>query len=1523
MDADPATRYSALLSRLEELEAKLLAWGVVEGSFTLEELLEVIGTELANFGEDDAPQQVLDELLDRHLLFEFKGEDGADHYRTRMAESVRLFARLRQIRPWNSWQTAPTLVADFRFGPTRRLFPKRNISAEQALTEIKRRVSPGVRERRALEVMLGLGTNDAITLADFQLASTTRMLSDLKATSSRAMIVGAGTGTGKTKAFYLPALSHIIGLVQKDNFWTKALAIYPRNELLKDQFSETYLQVERLNVAFGTDLPRRIRIGVLFQFTPYRASLNDVSDWRRGQSYICPSLRCPRCEGEFEWKVGDIEQGREVLVCLRCGFATVEGDLLLTRQSLQQTPPDVLFSTTEMLNRSISSSWQARLFGIGVVTKPQIVLLDEVHTYEGTHGAQVGNLMRRWRAVVRARMHFTGLSATLENAASFFAQLTGISMSRVVEIRPGPDLEPRGMEYQLALRGDPVSATALLSTTIQAAMLLGRVLDPRPRGSGGAPSLFGRRAYVFTDNLDIVNRLYYDLRDAEGFASRGRPGVPLAAFRAQSQSERAQEAKDRFRQGQRWLLPEKLGHNLSKGLMVRRTSSQDVGVERDADVIVATASLEVGYNDPEVGAVLQHKAPREIAAFLQRKGRAGRHPDMRPWTIVSLSDYGRDRYAYQSYDLLFSPKLSARYLPVQNRYVLRMQAAFAFMDWVAAKMARFSGIAKGSVWNDYSLPASAVKTGNRERLANRQAWHKGFLRDFLCDPNLRDEFEEYVRRALTIGESEVRALMWEPPRSIMMGLVPTILRRLETDWNRIKVTGDDAEQDLMQSNSPLPDFLPPNLFSDLTLPDVKIDPERRHRRSGPDPDTKRKPDALPIMQAMQILAPGNATRRFAPFEDVLHWFSPPNLELSEQDMSIANWCSEYEYLGEYQLVEQDNVLSVPCVRPLRFRPTITPRNVRPTSKGFLDWRSQIFASIEGSRQPVPQNSPWARIVDHMEFYTHYQNSYVTVRRFAVGAQAHVGFAGKTADIDITMRFRRGEGGQLAGVGFSQDVDGIAVRFRLPENLRVNPGDTNQEKIRSYRTEYFRYRVMSDPDLSQLANSFQLDWLQQMYLSALTTQALEANVGLQESHRMLCEKSLSRQMGNVLDVIFQTLDPDDAESDGEREAKRQKMHERLLGLCNQPIVLKRIDRLAEALWGEPDEQWYTWARQRFRATLGGALLQACQRSSAQVNTEALWLDLHAGVPPVRDGSPKGDAELEEIWITEQTLGGTGIVEEVLRRYAEDPQRFFRLADDALSPSDFELVDYELTGLLDRRAEKNIREAMAAVRQSVRNDELRLKVGQLRGVLQEAGFLTNHPVMTALQNRILRSGADEAFDDELADILRIWRAEEERLGIEVDLRVIAYVLGRSRDLGEALAFIPAENRNDPRWRYQVYSSVLWPRGNVVRRNALSWYAPFSNVLPVDRFLVLDCLEADQARIDIRQEAWRETVRQAMADSGTAMLVAPVEQRAEMKKALMSLTSDPLEIGFLYVFPQVEAVRRRGFMLELVLACREAVQ
>ena len=48
--------------------------------------------------------------------------------------------------------------------------------------------------------------------------------------------------------------------------------------------------------------------------------------------------------------------------------------------------------------------------------------------------------------------------------------------------------------------------------------------------------------------------------------------------------------------------------------------SMDPGVGNNLDIVVATASLEVGFNDPRVGGVIQHKAPRDVAQFLQRKG---------------------------------------------------------------------------------------------------------------------------------------------------------------------------------------------------------------------------------------------------------------------------------------------------------------------------------------------------------------------------------------------------------------------------------------------------------------------------------------------------------------------------------------------------------------------------------------------------------------------------------------------------------------------------------------------------------------------------------------------------------------------------------------------------------------------------------------------------------------------------------------------------------------------------------------
>jgi ATP-dependent helicase YprA (DUF1998 family) len=282
--------------------------------------------------------------------------------------------------------------------------------------------------------------------------------------------------------------------------WVKLLAIYPRTELLRDQFAEVYAEARRLDGLLQARGAGKIRIGALFGETPENATRlkrSDRDSWRStAEGRVCGYMGCPRpgCDGELLWRNQDLDQGREHLSCARCGHGIPADELVLTRERLRTDPPDILFTTTEMLNQRLSDTASRHLFGLrpGAARPPEMVLLDEVHTYCGNHGAQVGYLLRRWRHLVHAPITFVGLSATLQDSVRFFARLTGLAEYQVEEIAPRPgDMVAEGAEYLLALRGDPVSRASLLSTTIQGAMLMMRVMDR----AQGEPSngLYGQR----------------------------------------------------------------------------------------------------------------------------------------------------------------------------------------------------------------------------------------------------------------------------------------------------------------------------------------------------------------------------------------------------------------------------------------------------------------------------------------------------------------------------------------------------------------------------------------------------------------------------------------------------------------------------------------------------------------------------------------------------------------------------------------------------------------------------------------------------------------------------------------------------------------------------------------------------------------------------------------------------------------------------------------------------------------------
>lgn len=384
------------------------------------------------------------------------------------------------------WQGAPTLVADFRFLWRRRRYPRRDILPNAAIADIGMVTADP--ETQAAITALIRRYGPKFTLANFQVSAAKRILAGFSNPYSQATLVSAGTGSGKTLAFYLPALARVASHIQRDkpdSRWVKVLALYPRNELLKDQFAEVYAQARALDDTLAAKGRRKILIGTFFGPTPQSVQSVETGHGKwptHRDGFICEYIRCPTedCEGDLVWRNDDRARQVESLRCDACGHHMGSDEIVLTRQRLQTESPDILFTTTEMLNQRLADSTTHHLFGLGSKAERavELMLLDEVHTYSGRSGAQVAFLLRRWRKMLRKPVSFVGLSATLRDGARFFARLTGLNEQAAMEIAPvGSEMMEEGAEYMLALRGDPVSRTALLSTTIQAAMLASRLLD--------------------------------------------------------------------------------------------------------------------------------------------------------------------------------------------------------------------------------------------------------------------------------------------------------------------------------------------------------------------------------------------------------------------------------------------------------------------------------------------------------------------------------------------------------------------------------------------------------------------------------------------------------------------------------------------------------------------------------------------------------------------------------------------------------------------------------------------------------------------------------------------------------------------------------------------------------------------------------------------------------------------------------------------------------------------------------------
>lgn len=213
------------------------------------------------------------------------------------------------------------------------------------------------------------------------------------ARGGRNVVVATGTGSGKTEAFLIPILDHLLrqeaaGVLGPG---VRALLLYPMNALANDQ-------LRRLRALLGR----------------------------------YPAITFGRYTGETR------EKQREAEAQFREEFPEepLIPNELLSREALRGTPPHLLITNYAMLEYLLLRPADSPFFDGPAARFWRFIVLDEAHVYDGAAGIEVAMLLRRLKDRVAAsepgRLQCVATSATLgqgrqdaPQVAEFARQLFG------------------------------------------------------------------------------------------------------------------------------------------------------------------------------------------------------------------------------------------------------------------------------------------------------------------------------------------------------------------------------------------------------------------------------------------------------------------------------------------------------------------------------------------------------------------------------------------------------------------------------------------------------------------------------------------------------------------------------------------------------------------------------------------------------------------------------------------------------------------------------------------------------------------------------------------------------------------------------------------------------------------------------------------------------------------------------------------------------------------------------------------
>ena len=321
------------------------------------------------------------------------------------------------------------------------------------------------------------------------------------------------------------------------------------------------------------------------------------------------------------------------------------------------------------------------------------------------------------------------------------------------------------------------------------------------------------------------------------------------------------------------------------------------------------------------------------------------------------------------------------------------------------------------------------------------------------------------------------------------------------------------------------------------------------------------------------------------------------------------------------------------------------------------------------------------------------------------------------------------------------------------------------------------------------------------------------------------------------------------------------------------------------------------------TLGCAILTAVQECLPDAKDGDLMVDVHID-----------DFRGFRVIISETSLGGLGLLESLHRDYVLDPTQFWDAVARACSPTEAEDVDDAMRRIVDDLVDPDslfapaVNEFRAA--EGIGASDVALQ--HLIETWTEKEGPPSHLLVSTIAARLLRPGSKPAIDQVVARLASAWVIEEERLGVELDARAVAFHANQGT-FGFSVAPLTADTT----------FSMLWLRGPSARSQRLEHWHPYRRDVTVERLIIDHALRDETAEVDVTKPEWLSHYIEAVEDGGRVVLTAPYSERATISEALRAATVTAVERNGLRVYTRVTEITARNGRVRAHVSLAEELQ